>query len=156
MDGYLLYFFPAIIQTWIHLTFILMLPFPVSCTWMLFPKSFWNKSRRKKGWEVNHLVESSVDGTLHLQVCFHPAFPLLQLQRYDFIPSFDGELSHCVHFGTDRPLQRVLSKSFQSVEGILHKKNMLEFLSWISGTVQSQGLHHLRGFEASQIVFLGG
>lgn len=72
---------------------------------------------------MNHLAENIWDGARYLQVRFHMALPVLQLQQYDIVPSLDGELCHCVHFGRLSLRQRVLSKSVQSIEGVLDKKN---------------------------------
>lgn len=78
--------------------------------------------------KLNHLAENILDGARYLQVRFHTAFPVLQLQLYDIVPSLDGELCHCVHFGKGRPRQRILRKSIQSIEGVLDEKNVLECL----------------------------
>lgn len=73
-------------------------------------------------------VENSVDGAPYLQVCFHSTLSLVQLQLQKVIPALDGELRLCFRFRNERLLQRVLCKSFQSVESVLHKKNVSELL----------------------------
>lgn len=93
---------------------------------MCFPANFCNDRQGREGGrdeKLNHLANIS-DGARYLQVRFHAAFPVLQLQLYDIVPSLDGELCHCTHFGRVRLRQRVLRKSIQSIEGVLDKKNV--------------------------------
>lgn len=136
MDAYFLYFYCPDMNFTLLLTWCSPFPSdaPECASLQISATTARGGRERGRDEKLNYLAENILDGTRYLQVRFHAAFPVLQLQLYDIVPSLDGEFCHCVHFGRVRLGQRVLCKSIQSIEGVLDKKNMSECLwgSWMN------------------------